>query len=312
MPHAPQLVALDFVSTQAPLHAVKPVPQLAAHAPLLHTGLAPAHPAPHAPQLLVSASVLTHVEPPGFGEGQSVAAPAGQTQVPALHVSDAPQGVAHPLQCFGSVIVSTQAPPQLVRAPLPPSEGAEQEVAQMPTLQTSPLGHACPHAPQLSGSVAGSVHVPLQGSWPGPVQTPKGAPSEEVPASLPTTALPSLPADASSPPVGASWTSAPSLREFAPESNGELLSEDGISVVASPRLAPSAPPSMSRPPTSAVLPPHPCARPIARTKGQRAKNGVCLCICDASCLGRGLPLGPTQSVSHRDLDRRRRSRAPLA
>ena len=59
MPHAPQFVALVCRFTHTPPHAVWPVSQMAAHAPLTHCCPA-AQRFPHAPQLFGSSSMLEH------------------------------------------------------------------------------------------------------------------------------------------------------------------------------------------------------------------------------------------------------------
>jgi hypothetical protein len=55
VPHVPQFVLSDLVSTHAPLHDVSAVlppspAHVAAHVPLLHTGVAPLQTVPHVPQ----------------------------------------------------------------------------------------------------------------------------------------------------------------------------------------------------------------------------------------------------------------------
>jgi hypothetical protein len=88
VPQAPQLAESDFSSTHAPLQAESPLAQVAAHAPLLHTGVAPVHGVPQAPQLPGSLVASTHVPPQSF-------VPAGQTHLPPLHSCEAPQAVPH-------------------------------------------------------------------------------------------------------------------------------------------------------------------------------------------------------------------------
>jgi hypothetical protein len=54
-----------------------------------------------------------------------------------------------------SVCSFTHVPPHAVRL-------AWQVSAHVPAEQTSPAGHACPHAPQLDVSVCVLEHTPLQ------------------------------------------------------------------------------------------------------------------------------------------------------
>lgn len=109
VPHAPQLVLSDFRSTHAPPHAESPVAHEAAHAPLLHTGVAPEHFVPQPPQLFGSLLVSMHTPP------QSVV-PAGQTHLLALHSPLGSHAVVHDPQCERLLPVSTHAPLQFVSA----------------------------------------------------------------------------------------------------------------------------------------------------------------------------------------------------
>src|SRR5260370_8436186 len=60
LPQPPQLPLSDVVSTHAPPHAVKPLPQPALQVPALHTSVAP-HAVPQIPQFFGSDDVSTPV-----------------------------------------------------------------------------------------------------------------------------------------------------------------------------------------------------------------------------------------------------------
>lgn len=64
----------------------------------------------------------------------------------ALHVWPLPHTVPHMPQFVGSLVVSTQAPPQSVVPPM-------QFAAQAPLEQTWPPGQMVPHMPQLLESI---------------------------------------------------------------------------------------------------------------------------------------------------------------
>jgi hypothetical protein len=154
------------------------------------------HTVPHAPQLRLFVSRLTHVLP------QSVCPAAvlqPGTQAPPEHISSGAQALPHPPQLRGSICVSEQASPQsVVFAPqvhwlfwqlAPAGQGVlhapqlfgslvrstqelphiastpasvAQLVLQTPCAQTVPAGHTIPQPPQLFGSLCVSAHEPLQ------------------------------------------------------------------------------------------------------------------------------------------------------
>jgi hypothetical protein len=78
LPQAPQLVALVFSLTHAPLHPVSPAAQ---HTPLVQA-FWPLHLAPQLPQLLLSVCSLTQAPLQRFGVGLWQAMP----QTPPEHV----------------------------------------------------------------------------------------------------------------------------------------------------------------------------------------------------------------------------------
>jgi hypothetical protein len=65
-------------------------------------------------------------------------------QVPPLQTSFAAQAFPHALQLRGSLITSTQVPPQLT-SPVGQT--------QLPPVHVKPTAHVLPHVPQLSGSL---------------------------------------------------------------------------------------------------------------------------------------------------------------
>jgi hypothetical protein len=81
-----------------------------------------------------------------------------KVQLPPLQTAVAFGGDAqtfwHLPQLDVALDVSTQEPPQLVRAP--------QSALQLPALQTVPAVHALPHTPQCAESELRSTHFPLQ------------------------------------------------------------------------------------------------------------------------------------------------------
>jgi hypothetical protein len=151
-PHAPQLASSDCRSTHALLQLVSPVPQDAAHAPLLQTGVEPEQLVPQEPQFCGSLVVSTHAPPHDVS-------PGAQTQLPPLHASVEPQDFPQPPQSCAFVCVSTHAPLQLVSA-------GSHDAPQAPRSHTCPLEHDAPHAPQLVGSDCRSAQTPLQVTWP--------------------------------------------------------------------------------------------------------------------------------------------------
>ncbi len=89
--------------------------------------------------------VLTHVP------SQSVAPPV-HSQAPSVQRPKGPQLVPQAPQLRGSVSVSTQSAPHIVRPP-------GQDAWQVPPAQSSPLAHAVPQAPQFIASVLVSTQL---------------------------------------------------------------------------------------------------------------------------------------------------------
>ena len=109
---------------------------------------------------------------------------AGHTlwHIAAMQTSADAHAASHAPQCPLSVAVSTQTPLQFVRAP--------QSVPQTPDEHTRPAPHTFAQAPQLSGELEVSTHLPPQSLSPaaqvpeslpeGPESTPIGGP-ESIP-----------------------------------------------------------------------------------------------------------------------------------
>lgn len=167
-PHLPQSFESELRSTHELLHAVRPCPQDAAHAPLLQRGEAPEHVVPQPPQFFGSFARSTHAPLHDVVPGE-------HTHCEPLHVCVEAQASVHEPQCVLSEASSTHAPLQLLRPGL-------HEVEHAPTLQTSPLVHAAPHAPQLLGSLRRSAHLPPQLTWPACVHVPLTEPSFDPPS----------------------------------------------------------------------------------------------------------------------------------
>jgi len=113
----------------------------------------PGHTVPHAPQLLVSPLVSTQaLLQRMYGRLH------WKVQLPLLQTAVALRGGTHVFwhlpQLDVALDVSTQEPPQLVRAP--------QSALQVPALQTVPPPQAVPHTPQCAESELRSTHAPLQ------------------------------------------------------------------------------------------------------------------------------------------------------
>jgi hypothetical protein len=78
LPQAPQFAASVFVLVQVPLHAVRPIVQVAAQTPALHTW--PARQAlPHEPQFFASVATSTQTPP-------QVVCPVAQPHLPAAQI----------------------------------------------------------------------------------------------------------------------------------------------------------------------------------------------------------------------------------
>jgi hypothetical protein len=100
---------------------------------------------PHAPQLPLSVCVFTHAEPQRLG---NEALGHVATQLPLPHVS---------VPLVGRAGQVTHAMPQ---SSWPALQGL-----QTPPVQLDPVGHACPHVPQLPWSTDVSTSQPLAGLW---------------------------------------------------------------------------------------------------------------------------------------------------
>jgi hypothetical protein len=146
--HAPQFCGFVFVSTHTPLQFVSPAAQ-----PLMQLPWLQKVPALQAlvqlPQWLLSVD----------GSTQTLlhkSWPAGQPQTPPWQDCPTPQSCPQEPQFWGSVLVSTQAPEQLV------SLGAHPDWHSEP-LQTGFGGwQVWPQLPQLLGSVAVFTQTPPQ------------------------------------------------------------------------------------------------------------------------------------------------------
>jgi hypothetical protein len=153
-PQAPQWSLLDRRSVQRQLPQL--APQLVRgvaqeqQLPLLQGSPGPqSH--PHAPQLCGSLAVLTQIPP------QSVW-PAGQTHLPATHSLPPVQALPHFPQCW-LLDWRSKIPPAQLAMP----GGSTQSVAHPPSMQQEPGKlQPLPQAPQLSGSVDVSTHLPAQ------------------------------------------------------------------------------------------------------------------------------------------------------
>jgi hypothetical protein len=189
-PQKPQLVLSFCRFTHALPHLARPCAQLTLHAPFEHTS-PPMQRLPHEPQLRGSLLVSTHaiphcISPDGHAQlpavqvepmghvlpqepqsrlfvwrsthaplgGQDVC-PVGQPIVhaPFTHWLPGPHRFPQVPQLRGSVVVSTQNPPQLV---VPAAHWHALET------QLAPGAHALPHLPQSYGSLVRSTHAPLQ------------------------------------------------------------------------------------------------------------------------------------------------------
>jgi hypothetical protein len=112
-------------------------------------GWPPPHALPHAPQFCGSDASDAHVEPHAVVPPGHVQAEPSQTCVVVHAWAQAPQ-------FCGSAVVSTQDVPHVVK-------GAPHEATHTPAWQSGVAPEqAVPHAPQLIGSVASSVHAPPQ------------------------------------------------------------------------------------------------------------------------------------------------------
>ncbi len=101
--------------------------------------------------------VAPHV--PALGQSPS----EWQPQDPAMHAWPAPSAAHEMLQspqCEGSLLTSTQLPPQFV---VPVGQG----VRHTPSVHTAPFPHTWPQPPQLNGSLAKTTQAPAHSVCPG-------------------------------------------------------------------------------------------------------------------------------------------------
>lgn len=78
--------------------------------------------------------------------------PDGQLQLPFVQTWPPAHATPQAPQFALLALVSTQAPPQLVKLPAPPSAMVVQPALHAPWLQTWPAVHLTPQAPQFAGS----------------------------------------------------------------------------------------------------------------------------------------------------------------
>ncbi len=97
MPQAPQLLSSEVRFTQSRLQLVNPVAQLPEQA-LIEQTSGDGHTVPHAPQLLTSLLVSTHIL-------LQAAWPVGQPHTPPMHSRSPPQALPQVPQFFGSEVV---------------------------------------------------------------------------------------------------------------------------------------------------------------------------------------------------------------
>lgn len=168
LPHAPQCCVLPEVSTQLPPQVV-----CGATHPLLHvivapshTGVAPEHARPHAPQL---AAVRTLVSQPFAMFPSQSAQPALQlyAHAPTLQRAVALARTAHgeqPPHVLTEDIVSASQPLASTPSQLakPEMQLNEQRPAAQARVALGRSAHATPHAPQWSMLRAVSTQLPLQ------------------------------------------------------------------------------------------------------------------------------------------------------
>ncbi len=162
------------------------------------------HFTPQPPQL--SGSLVVRVHTPA-----QLLSPAAQAHMPPVQLWPDEQVIAQPPQLPELDLVSTQAPPQLVRP-------GPQAAWQAPPEQTWPAAQLVPQAPQLRGSLARTTHC-------------AGEPQATVPAAQPQVPLPHT-----MPPV-----------QEAPQAP-QLLSSDFVSTQDPAVREPSAATRRCRPP----------------------------------------------------------------
>jgi hypothetical protein len=187
VPHAPQWVALDRVSTSQPLvtapsQSPKPWSQVAtAQTPRAQVGaaLAGAHGRPHAPQCAVLlASTVSQPLPATPSQSAKPARHAPPPHTPAAHracwLPVIAQAIPHTPQFVAELAVSTSQPLSATPSQLP--KPASQARAQAPSTQAGVAlvcgGHRLPQRPQLVAALRRSVSQPLAASA---SQSPKPA-----------------------------------------------------------------------------------------------------------------------------------------
>jgi hypothetical protein len=117
--HAPQWLPSLFVSTHEEEQFVRPVAQPAAQVPPLQTPCVPVQAVPHAPQLLGSFEMSTHVPPVVVPAPASIppqrAKPPGQLHALFAQTSVAPHSFEQTPQWSSSLARSTHDVPHFVR-----------------------------------------------------------------------------------------------------------------------------------------------------------------------------------------------------
>jgi hypothetical protein len=106
------------------------------------------HAVPHAPQLLKSLLVSTHLS-------LQFVIPAGHEHVPFVHTPPAGHLLVQAPQLLVLLERSMQALPQFVWP-------GGHSVVHWPPAQTWPVAQVVPHAPQFDGSLLVSTHAPPQ------------------------------------------------------------------------------------------------------------------------------------------------------
>lgn len=159
----PQLYLSVWRSTHALPQRARPDPQFVAHAPLLHTWPFMQR-LPHVPQLRGSLWRIVQIDPP-MGPPAHVDSPAGQRQLPFVHVAPAGHWLPQLPQLPLLVSKSTHVVPMRAMHEVRP---AEQPCWQLPLRHIWPRMQRLPHAPQLFGSVDTSVHWFVQYVCPPP------------------------------------------------------------------------------------------------------------------------------------------------
>jgi hypothetical protein len=151
IPHDPQFIGSEVVSTQLPPHSVCPVGQT--HVLPEHVAGA-AHTFPQAPQFIGSEVVSTQLPP------QSALPPGHRHTLPEHIVAGAAHTFPHAPQFIASLVVSVHAPPHAVS--VPGHVQTPDAHAPVPPRHAVPLGAATsPHRPEIQAATSHSV-VPWQ------------------------------------------------------------------------------------------------------------------------------------------------------